>query len=330
MVTITDEDIKKERSLINNKIAEIKKELSNDINFIEDTEDKNNLQNYLKTLENISETDIKNLIIWKKENHKENEELHKFVEQDFILQMKNNMIPQEEELFSYNDKHPLYTLVNSNTQRKTSIRIDENVTKNIKNIGKLKTIKEADDLIKKIKASGLDILSTDTRVILYDKYKFYDFDMYYGHFNDVFLDEYDFIDYIKKDCRITKRMKAFEKLPSEIYLNNINQKKEKQYFLHTKNQKQESNMIVQENELQINELLKQAGWNYSFDEEENIASWKNSKTMQELIMDWNTHEYKYSELDNPGTWILDPSFDSDAAEKFIFDKISANEKQKKE
>lgn len=74
-------------------------------------------------------------------------------------------------------------------------------------------------------------------------------------------------------------------------------------------------------ELNISNKLKEAGWIYTFNEEDMTSSWKNPATKQELFMDWNTNEYKFSEPGNPGVFIQDNTFDSVAAEKYIYDNF---------
>ena len=231
--TVSDEispsEIEEKRLLIQKKIQAMKNELENpDINYPYYKNEILDLKEYIERLENVTDDEIKNQIIWEKENQRKQEETHKQFVEDMKKERESWNSPKEGELLSYNQIHPVFTLTNKETGRMISIQPTGKIEKNIKRLGRLKNLTEAKNTIEKIKASGFDIYSTQDRVVLFNEDKFYDFDDYAGagHFNfqtEEFefnidnrnLKSWDFKSYIKGGLKITKRMKAFEKIEDE-------------------------------------------------------------------------------------------------------------------
>lgn len=235
---ISPSEIETERLLIQKKIQEIKNELENpNINYPDYKNEISDLKEYIERLEKITDDEIKNQIIWKKENQRKNEETHKLVVEDMKKGREMRNSPKEGELLSYNQIHPIFTLTNKETGRKISIQPTGRIEENIKRLGRLKNLTEAKNAIEKIKASGFDIYSTENRVVLFNKDKFYDFnDSGESNFNfqtEKFefnidnrnLKSWDFKSYIEGGLKITKRMKAFEKIENEtaIQENELNE-----------------------------------------------------------------------------------------------------------
>ncbi len=224
---ISQKEIEQEKASIQRKIQQLKDELNNPDNqkggaYYDEQQD-SQVKEYLETLENLTDEDIKNQILWKKETQKENQETHNRVVEQMMEEKEKNETPQEGELFSYNEKNPIYSVGNKETQTETAIQPTGNLSENVKKLGSLKTISEADDIIEKIKSSGFDILSTESRIIIFDEDKYYDFNRATSYFNyetkkiefDLDrrnLNEWDFRDYIKNGLKITKRMKDFAKI----------------------------------------------------------------------------------------------------------------------
>lgn len=229
---ITQEEIDREKQSIQKKIQQLKDELNNPENaeggsYYDEQQDfdvKKNIEN----LESLTDEDIKNLILWKKENQKKNDENRRRVVEQMMEKKLRNETPQEEELFSYNEQHPAYSVTNKETKRETSIRPRGRLDENVKKLGGLASLSEANGIIEKIKSSGFDILSTESRIIVSDKDKYYDFNAnsdssYFNYETKKFefdldkrnLNEWDFRDYVKGGLKITKRMKDFAKIEKQ-------------------------------------------------------------------------------------------------------------------
>lgn len=225
-VAVTSSEIEEERQIIQKRVQWLKNDLEHpDVNNPDTDQYVLETKEYIERLENMSDVDIKNLVIWKKENERKNAEIHKQV----IEQMKNKRIKentrQNGELFSYNQTHPVYTLTNKKTGRVTTVCPVGKVEQNVKSLGRLKNLTEANKVIERIKASGLDIYSTESRIVLFNEDKFYDFDRFAdsGRFNfrtEKFeynidsrnLNDWDFKYYIDHGLKITNQMKEFEKI----------------------------------------------------------------------------------------------------------------------
>ena len=226
---ISREEVEQEKQSIQKKIQQLKDELNNPENaeggqYHDDQQDFDVRKN-IENLETLTDEDIKNQILWKRENQKKNDETHSHVVEQVLEEKLRNETPQEGELLSYNEKNPAYSVANKETKRETSIRPNGNPAENVKKLGSLKNISEANEIIGKIKSSGFDILSTESRIIIFDENKYYDFNAHAdsGYFNyetkkfefDLDkrnLNEWDFMDYVKNGLKITKRMKDFAKI----------------------------------------------------------------------------------------------------------------------
>ena len=226
---ISREEVEQEKQSIQKKIQQLKDELNNPENaeggLYHDEQQNSDVRKNIENLEALTDEDIKNQILWKRENQKKNDETHSHVVEQVLEEKLRNEIPQEGELLSYNEKNPAYSVANKETKRETSIRPNGNPAENVKKLGSLKNISEANEIIGKIKSSGVDILSTESRIIIFDENKYYDFNAHAdsGYFNyetkkfefDLDkrnLNEWDFREYIKNGLKITKRMKDFAKI----------------------------------------------------------------------------------------------------------------------
>ncbi len=221
---ISQKEIEQEKSFVQNRIQQLKDELNNPEN-VGDEQQNSDVRKNIENLESLTGEDIKNQILWKIENQKKNDETRSRVAEQMMEEKLRNETPQEGELLSYNEKNPAYSVANKETKRETSIRPNGNPAENVKKLGSLKNISEANEIIGKIKSSGFDILSTENRIIIFDENRYYDFNAHAdsGYFNyetkkfefDLDrrnLNEWDFREYIKNGLKITKRMKDFAKI----------------------------------------------------------------------------------------------------------------------
>ena len=221
---ISQEEIEQEKSFVQNRIQQLKDELNNPENA-DDEQQNSEAKKNIENLECLTDDDIKKQVLWRKENQKRKQEAHNQVVEQMMEEKLRNKTPQEGELLSYNEKNPAYSVANKETKRETSIRPNGRLDENVKKLGRLKNISEANEIIGKIKSSGFDILSTENRIIIFDENKYYDFNAYAdsGYFNyetkkfefDLDrrnLNEWDFREYVKNGLKITKRMKDFAKI----------------------------------------------------------------------------------------------------------------------
>lgn len=245
---ITKEEIDREKQSIQKKIQQLKDELNNPENaeggsYYDEQQDSDVRKN-IENLESLTDEDIKNLILWKKENQKKNDETRRRVVEQMMEKKLRNETPQEEELFSYNEQHPAYSVTNKETKRETSIRPRGRLDENVKKLGGLASLSEANGIIEKIKSSGFDILSTESRIIVFDKDKYYDFNAnsnssYFNYETKKFefdldkrnLNEWDFRDYMKGGLKITKRMKDFAKIENQELNQVLSENSETSYFI---------------------------------------------------------------------------------------------------
>ena len=213
-INVSDEEIAQEKVLIQNKINQLKEELNNPdnqkggMNYDENAEKE--LLEHIQRFENISDEEIKKQIIWKKENQKNNEATAKNVDNYITELAQNRAVPQDGELLSFNETHPLITVTNKQTGRQTSIRPFGDLAETVKNMARLKTISEANNVIENIKISGFEIASTTSRIIVYDNDKFFDFDYFAGAVGKLDkrnLNDWDFKTFVDNDLKITKKMK---------------------------------------------------------------------------------------------------------------------------
>lgn len=224
---VSQEEIEQEKAFVQNRIQQLKDELNNPENAGDEQQDSDVKKN-IENLESLTDEDIKNQILWKKENQKKNQEVHNQVVEQMMEEKLRNETPQEGELLSYNEKNPAYSVVNKETKRETSIQPRGSLDENVRKLGGLASLSEANGIIEKIKSSGFDILSTESRIIISDKDKYYDFNAHSdsGYFNyetkkfefDLDkrnLNEWDFRDYVKGGLKITKRMKDFAKIEKQ-------------------------------------------------------------------------------------------------------------------
>lgn len=221
---ISQKEIEQEKAFVQKKIQHLKDELNNPENG-GDEQQNSDVRKNIENLESLTDEDIKNQILWKRENQKKNDETRSRVAEQMMEEKLRNETPQEGELLSYNEKNPAYSVANKETKRETSIRPNGNPAENVKKLGILKNISEANEIIEKIKSSGFDILSTENRIIIFDENKYYDFNAHSdsGYFNYETkkfefdfdkrnLNEWDFREYVKGGLKITKRMKDFAKI----------------------------------------------------------------------------------------------------------------------
>lgn len=156
---------------------------------------------------------------------KEDTEISQKEVEQMMEEKLRNETPQEGELLSYNEKNPTYSVVNKETQRESSIQPIGSPAENVRKLGGLASLSEANEIIGKIKSSGFDILSTESRIIIFDENKYYDFNTqadsgYFNYETKKFefdldkrnLNEWDFREYVKGGLKITKRMKDFAKI----------------------------------------------------------------------------------------------------------------------
>lgn len=213
-----------EAEKINNqkKIEFLKKELDNKEYPLSETE-ASDINENIRRFESLTDEDFKNLVLWKQRMLKESEARRNAVFEDMLEKEKRKSTVQEGEMYSYNDLHSSVTVINRKTNRQAEIRPTGTSAKNLMQLCGLKSLSEADNLIKKIQAAGFSILSTDDRIILYNDEKYYDFRENHTSYNfatrEFEYDEdkrnlkiWDFRDYIKKGLKITKKMKEFEKI----------------------------------------------------------------------------------------------------------------------
>lgn len=226
---VSQEEIEQEKAFVQNRIRQLKDELNNPEND-GDEQQNSDVRKNIENLESLTDEDIKNQILWKKENQKKNQEVHNQVVELMMEEKLRNETPHEGELLSYNEKNPAYSVVNKETKKETSIQPRGSLDENVRKLGGLATLSEANGIIEKIKSSGFDILSTESRIIVFDKDKYYDFNSHSdsGYFNyetkkfEFDLDkrnlsEWDFRDYVKDGLKITKRMKDFAKIEKQDF-----------------------------------------------------------------------------------------------------------------
>lgn len=226
---VSREEIEQEKAFVQNRIQQLKDELNTPENAGDEQQDSDVRKN-IENLESLTDEDIKNQILWKKENQKRNQEVHNQVVEQIMEEKQKKETPQEGELLSYNEKNPAYSVVNKETQRETSIQPIGSPAENVRKLGGLSSLSEANGIIEKIKSSGYDILSTESRIIIFDKDKYYDFNSHSdsGYFNyetkrfefDLDkrnLNEWDFREYVKDGLKITKRMKDFAKIEKQDF-----------------------------------------------------------------------------------------------------------------
>ncbi len=226
---ISQEEIEQEKSFVQNRIQQLKDELNNPEN-VGDEQQNSDVRKNIENLESLTDEDIKKQVLWRKENQKQNQEAHNQVVEQMMEEKLRNETAQEGELLSYNEKNPAYSVANKETERETSIQPSGRLDENVKKLGGLDSLSEANGIIEKIKSSGFDILSTGSRIIIFDENKYYDFNAYSdsGYFNyetkkfefDLDrrnLNEWDFREYIKNGLKITKRMKDFAKIEKQDF-----------------------------------------------------------------------------------------------------------------
>lgn len=223
---VTKEEILQERAEIGKRIQHLKDILNNpDPNNPDDTIFVSETKENIERLEKLSEEEIKSLILWKKQNQKNNEDLHKEVVEEMKRERKEQYTVKEGNLFSDNELKTVYKVTNKDTGRSVTIQPSGNIEENIKNLGRLKNLTEAQNIIEKIKSMGFNIYSTQERVILFNDDKFYDFNKYadsgkWNYRTEDFefntdrrnLNDWDFKSFIDGGLKITKEMKEFEKM----------------------------------------------------------------------------------------------------------------------
>lgn len=267
--TVSTSEIEEEKLSIKKTIQQLKDELNNpDANNPADDQYISETKEYIERLENMTDEDFKNIAAEKKEQQKKNEETHRRVVERMAAEKLSREIPQEGELLSYNETHPTYSVVNKETDRQTSIQPRGRLEENVRRLARLSTLAEARNAIERIESSGFEILSTESRVVIFNEDKFYDFDSLPSYFNYTTnkfeynsdaraLNGWDFKDYIKGGLKITKRMKAFEKIgaPKENVNKNIEIITSVQGFANLKFSEKPTE--------EIRNILRENGWYYS-------------------------------------------------------------------
>lgn len=266
---VSASEIEEEKLSIQKQIQQLKDELNNpDVNNPADDQYISETKEYIERLENMTDEDFKNLAAGKKEQQKKNEETHRRVVERMAAEKLSREIPQEGELLSYNETHPIYSVTNKETDRQTSIQPRGRLEENVRRLGRLSTLAEARNAVERIKSSGFEILSTESRVVIFNDDKFYDFDSVPSYFNYTTnkfehnsdaraLNGWDFKDYIKGGLKITKRMKAFEKIGAtkENVNKNIEIITSVQGFANLKFSEKPTE--------EIRNILRENGWYYS-------------------------------------------------------------------
>lgn len=297
--TVSASEIEEEKLFIQRRIQRLKDELNNpDVNNPDDDQYISETKRLIERLENMTDDDFKNLAAEKKEQQKKNEESHsRFVEQ-MIAEKQSREIPQEGELLSYNEIHPTYSVVNKKTNEKTSIQPRGRLEENVKKLGKLSSLAEANNVIEKIKSSGFEILSTERRVIIFNEDKYYDFDSgdssYFNYTTNEFeftkkaLSEWDFKKYIKGGLKITKQMKAFEKNEFKT----VNKEKENEFEIEIvsdeKKLQANSSSVKQENSESVNKEKTPVIYfnDLSPEQQEEVINGYRSADDQDMLTEW--------------------------------------------
>ena len=281
--TVSTSEIEAEKLSIQKTIQRLKDELNNpDTNNPADDQYISETKEYIERLENMTDDDFKNLAAEKKEQQKKNEEAHRRVVERMAAEKLSREIPQEGELLSYNETHPTYSVVNKETNRQTSIQPRGRLEENVRRLGRLSTLAEARNAIERIESSGFEILSTESRVVIFNEDKFYDFDSFPSYFNYTTnkfeynsdaraLNGWDFKDYIKGGLKITKRMKAFEKIESKTAV-------------------QENENKLNEAEIANNEENPQAIYfnDLSPEQKEEVINGYRSADDQDMLIEWES------------------------------------------
>lgn len=247
--TVSKEEIEEEKKATQKQIQQAREELENPENAQEYAaypQLKQEIEEYIKTLENLTNEDFKSQVLWKRENQRKNEESHVRVVEQMQKEREDRKVPKDGEFLSYNESHPTYSVTNTQTNREITIQTRGRLAENVRKLGKVKNLSEANNVIEKIKLQGFDILSTESRVIIYNKDKFYEFndsldsgkwnfetESFEYDFDARSLNGWDFKDYIKGGFKITKRMKEFEKIESAATQLRENGKTENEDYIHS-------------------------------------------------------------------------------------------------
>lgn len=267
--TVSTSEIEAEKLSIKKTIQQLKDELNNpDVNNPADDQYISETKEYIERLENMTDDDFKNLAAEKKEQQKKNEETHHRVVEQMAAEKLSREIPQEGELLSYNETHPTYSVVNKETNMQTSIQPRGRLEENVRRLARLSTLAEARNAVERIKSSGFEILSTESRVVIFNEDKFYDFDSLPSYFNYTTnkfeynsdaraLNGWDFKNYIKGGLKITKKMKEFEKIGATK--ENVNKKIE----IITSVQGFANLKFSEKPTEEIRNILRENGWYYS-------------------------------------------------------------------
>ncbi len=202
--------LEKEKVENQKRIERSKEELSNP-EYQDQTDDNYSQEEreYIERLENLSEEDFKNTVRWKLNIQKEFEESHRQLVEHMEAERRRRREVQAGELFAADEGSATITVKNQETGREISIQPSGNLAKNVMHLGRLKNLSEANLVIAKLKSKGLEIASTEFSILLYDDEKFYEFA------DGTSLTTWDFKAFIKKDLKITKRMKDFLKIENK-------------------------------------------------------------------------------------------------------------------
>lgn len=281
--TVSTSEIEEEKLSIQKTIQQLKDELNNpDVNNPADDQYISETKEYIERLENMTDEDFKNIAAEKKEQQKKNEETHRRVVERMAAEKLSREIPQEGELLSYNETHPTYSVVNKETNRQTAIQPRGRLEENVRRLGRLSTLAEARNAVERIKSSGFEILSTESRVVIFNEDKFYDFDSVLSYFNYTTnkfehnsdaraLNDWDFKDYIKGGLKITKRMKAFEKIGSKT----AGQENENKLNEAEIADKEENPQVIYFNDLSPEQKEEVINGYRSADDQDMLTEWEN-------------------------------------------------------
>lgn len=291
---ITQAEIEEEKAKNQAKIQKYKEKITQLKNTEPDFDAEQSIQGQLiNKLESLTDEDIKNQLLWKKENEKKQKEINEEVAERLMEEEKQKSTAQERELFSLNESNPTYTLTNKETGRTVTIQPSGRLEENIKNVAKLKTLSQANEVIEKIKESGFNIHSTASRVIIFNQDKFYDFDAdadvssfnlktkeWEYNSDNRKLKDWDFKKYVEGGFKITKEMKEFEKIEASKDLR-------KQNFIFEKlsaasieviTAKDEFDRILEREELLQKMTKKQSQKYLTSDDVKLLKSWGYNKT----------------------------------------------------
>lgn len=219
ILSVTEEEIKQERKVYEDKIKHLKEELESYKK--EDPSGKayefeiSDIERNIKNFENISDEVIsENLLQRKKQQLEiENQTFDHYLELKEKKE-KENTAQTNGLLFAENELTPVIEVRNKTTSVKDWIEPSYSNEVNVMYFGNLDSETAAKEVIKKINDSGFNIVSNPRKLIIYNDEKFYSFNVHHSNskYDKSELTENDFIKFISEDFKVTRRMKNFEKI----------------------------------------------------------------------------------------------------------------------